>query len=48
MDKAPERVCANDELKNMLKQPMFQVAETIRNCEDSTPKNQGPNIIAVS
>ncbi|MFP6808259.1 MAG: group II truncated hemoglobin [Pseudomonadales bacterium] len=48
MDKALERVGANDELKNMLKRPMFQVAETIRNCEDSTPKNQGSNIIAVS
>jgi hemoglobin len=48
MDKALERVGANDELKNMLKQPMFQVAETIRNCEDSVPKNQGPSIIAVS
>jgi hemoglobin len=48
MDKALERVGASDELKNMLKQPMFQVAETVRNCEDSTPKNQGANIIAVS
>jgi hemoglobin len=48
MDKALERVGASDELKNMLKQPMFQVAETVRNCEDSTPKNKGANIIAVS
>ncbi len=48
MDEALERTGASEALKTMLKQPMFQVAETVRNCEDSTPKNQGPNIIAVS
>ncbi len=48
MDEALERTNASEELKNMLKQPMFQVAETVRNCEDSTPKNKGANIIAVS
>lgn len=48
MDEALERTGASEALKTMLKQPMFQVAETVRNCDDSTPKNQGPNIIAVS
>ena len=47
MDEALERIGASDELKQMLKQPMFQVAETVRNCEDSTPRNNGPDIIAV-
>ena len=48
MDEALARVDASDELKQMLKEPMFRIADTVRNCEDSTPKNQGPNIIAVS
>lgn len=48
MDKALERIGASEDLKIMLKQPMYQVAETVRNCDDSTPKNKGPNIIAVS
>ena len=47
MDEALERTGASDELKQMLKQPMFQVAETVRNCEDSAPRTRGPDIIAV-
>ena len=48
MDEALERIDASDELKEMLKQPMFLVADTVRNCEDSTPRNNGPEIIAVN
>lgn len=47
MDEALVRVGASEALKQMLKKPLFQVADTVRNCEDSTPKNQGPSIIAV-
>ncbi len=46
MDEALNRINASDELKEMLKEPMFRVADTVRNCDDSTPKNVGPNIIA--
>ncbi len=48
MDTALERIEASEELKQMLKEPMYQIAETVRNCEDSTPRNTGPDIIAVS
>jgi len=48
MDAALLRIEAGEELIEMLKKPMYQVAETIRNCDDSTLKNQGANIIAVS
>ncbi|MEK9823610.1 MAG: group II truncated hemoglobin [Gammaproteobacteria bacterium] len=47
MDEALIRTGASDELKAMLKEPMFLVADTVRNCEDSTPRNNGPDIIAV-
>jgi hemoglobin len=47
MDEALIRIGASDELKAMLKEPMFLVADTVRNCEDSTPRNNGPDIIAV-
>ena len=46
MDEALNRVGASDGLKQMLKDPMYHIAETVRNCEDSTPRNSGPNIIA--
>jgi len=50
MDTALERIGASDELKDMLKIPMFQVADTVRNQDDSTPKPErpkDPNIIAI-
>jgi hemoglobin len=47
MEQALERIEATDELKTMLKNPLYQIAETVRNCEDSTPRNTGPDIIAV-
>ena len=49
MDEALERIGASDELKEMLKIPMFQIADTVRNQDDSTPKPKkirDPNIIA--
>ena len=47
MDQALEDIGASDELKTMLKEPMFRVADTVRNAEDSEPKPRDPNIIAV-
>ena len=50
MDAALERIGASDELKDMLKTPMFQIADTVRNQDDSTPKAKkarDPNIIAI-
>ena len=51
MREALERIEASDELKAMLKDPMFQIADTVRNQDDSTPKPRpeprDPNIIAV-
>jgi hemoglobin len=47
MDEALERTGASNELKEMLKLPMFQIADTVRNSESSVPKPRDPNIIAV-
>ena len=47
MDTALERIDASDELKEMLKIPMFRVADTVRNRDSSEPKPRDPNIIAV-
>ncbi len=47
MDEALERIGASDELKAMLKEPMFRVADTVRNQDSSEPKPRDPNIIAV-
>ena len=47
MDEALARIGASEELKTMLKEPMFRVADTVRNCEDSNPRTRGPDIIAV-
>lgn len=47
MNEALERVGASDELKAMLKEPMYRVADTVRNQDSSEPKPRDPNIIAV-
>ena len=47
MDTALERINASDELKEMLKVPMFRIADTVRNRESSSDRDQDPNIIAV-
>jgi hemoglobin len=47
MDTALERTGASEELKEMLKVPMFRIADTVRNQESSDPKPRDPSIIAV-
>ena len=47
MDEALFRTNASEALKQMLKRPLYQVAEAVCNCENSTPKNNGSEIIAV-
>ena len=47
MDAALEDIGASEELKQMLKEPMFRVADTVRNAETSDPKPRDPNIIAI-
>lgn len=44
MDEALARIGADSELKAMLKEPLMRIADTVRNCEDSS---QDPNIIAM-
>tara|TARA_B110000444_G_scaffold255102_1_gene288819 strand:- start:1344 stop:1763 length:420 start_codon:yes stop_codon:yes gene_type:complete len=46
MDKALERIGASSKLKTMLKDPMFRVADAVKNhhCSEHTPKND--NLIA--
>lgn len=50
MDEALERIGASEALKEMLKEPMFRVADTVRNQDHSGPKPEAPrdpNIIAM-
>jgi hemoglobin len=50
MDVALERIGASKALKEMLREPLFRVADTVRNQDHSGPKPQkprDPNIIAV-
>jgi hemoglobin len=47
MDVALERIDASPQLKQMLKQPLQQIADTVRNQETSDPLPRDPNIIAV-
>lgn len=47
MEVALEKTGASEELKQMLKAPMFQIADTVRNQDSSDPKPLGPDIIAV-
>ena len=46
MDEALERIQASDLLKDMLRIPMKQVAEAVRNQDRSDPVPKDPNIIA--
>lgn len=46
MHKALERIGASDELKEMLHEPLFRVAEAVRNREQSSRFKQDPNVIA--
>ena len=47
MDMALDRIDATEDLKDMLKEPMFRVAEAVRNREFSSDTDQDPNMIAV-
>ena len=46
MDKALEATGASEELVNMLKVPMFRIADAIRNKEGPSSASSNPNIIA--
>ncbi|HUH37465.1 MAG TPA: group II truncated hemoglobin [Spongiibacteraceae bacterium] len=47
MDRALEVVNASEEVRQMLKMPMFRVADAIRNRDSSAPVERDPNVIAV-
>ena len=46
MDRALARIDGRDELVHMLKQPMFRVADAVRNREGPSIARDDPNIIA--
>lgn len=48
MNEALERIDASEELKQMLKGPMFQIAEAVRNRDTSEPVEQDPNQIPLT
>lgn len=46
MDKALDQVAADDELREMLKEPLFRIADAVRNRAESTDTLKNPNVIA--
>ena len=46
MDRALEQIGASEELKEMLREPMFRVADAVRNRERSSQFKNDPNVIA--
>ncbi len=48
MDQALERIGASEELKTMLKDPMYRLADTVRNRDTSEPVEQAPNTIPLT
>jgi F0F1-type ATP synthase beta subunit len=42
-----KRIGADESLKAMLKDPLFRVADTVRNSDGAAPKPRDPNLIAV-
>lgn len=46
MDKALEQINASEELVEMLKTPMYRIADAIRNREGPSAVSENPNIIA--
>lgn len=46
MDKALEQVNASEELVEMLKVPMFRIADAVRNKEGPSAASTNPNVIA--
>jgi len=47
MHKALEQVGASDELKEMLKEPLFRIADAVKNRDQSSRHKDDPNVIAV-
>ncbi len=47
MDKALDRIGASDELKEMVREPFFQLADTVRNRDSSERPKLPDNVIAV-
>lgn len=47
MEAALERIGASGELKGMLEEPLFRLADAVRNRDDSEHQPRGPEIIAV-
>lgn len=47
MEIALERIGASEELKEMLKLPMFRIADTVRNRDSSERRPRDPNVIAI-
>lgn len=45
-NKALERIDASEELKEMLREPIYRVAVAVQNRDESLPDNPDPNIIA--
>lgn len=45
MDIALERIDASDELKQMLKEPLYRIADTVRNRDTSEPVENDPGSI---
>lgn len=45
MNEALERIGASEELREMLKQPMYLIADTVRNRDTSEPEDRDPNEI---
>ena len=46
MDRALERIDASDELVEMLKIPLFRIADAVRNKEGPSAAKTDPNVIA--
>ncbi len=46
-EEALERVDASEEVKAMLKEPIFRIAQAVQNRDESLRENTDPNIIAI-
>ena len=46
MDKALDKTTDDDELREMLKDPLFRIADAVRNRTESTDTLKNPNVIA--
>ncbi len=47
METALDRIEASDNLRAMLKTPLFRIADTVRNRDESTPRTNDPDVIAI-